>query len=191
MRYHPEHKEESRQKIVHAASTHFRRNGISSVGVVPLMKAAGLTHGAFYTHFKSKESLVEAVLEEGLEENFRYLSQAAERGGLLGLLDTYLSSGHRDNPEMGCPAASLGSELARHPNKSRKAFTRSLDRTLKLIENVLPRPDRDVAQAIFSTMVGSLILARTVSDQKLSDNILSGGRAAALSLAGQLSPAKK
>jgi TetR/AcrR family transcriptional regulator, transcriptional repressor for nem operon len=176
MRYHPDHKGESRQKIVHAAAKHFRRDGINSVGVVPLMKEAGLTHGAFYTHFESKDSLVEAVLEEGVKENYDYLAQAAQRGGLTALVHTYLSPEHRDSPEMGCPAASLGAELARHPDASRRAFTRALNRTLKLIEGVLPHPDRNIAQAIFSTMVGSLIFARSVSDRKLSDSFLASGR---------------
>lgn len=191
MRYHPDHKGESRQKIVQAAATQFRRDGINSVGVVPLMKAAGLTHGAFYTHFESKEALVEAVLAEGVDENFELLSQAAQSGGLAALVETYLSPEHRDSPEMGCPAATLGPELARHSKESRRAFSRCLDRTLKLVEKQLPHPDRDVVQAIFSTMVGSLVLARTVTDRKASDSFLATGRAAALTLASQLSNQKK
>jgi TetR/AcrR family transcriptional repressor of nem operon len=187
MRYPSHHKAGSRQKIVQAAAAQFRRDGIDSVGVVPLMKAAGLTHGAFYAHFKSKDALVEAVLAEGMEENFELLVEAGRAGGLTAVVNLYLSVPHRDNPQVGCPAAALGAEVARHTPGSRKAFTCSLDRMLGLIESLLPRPDREVAQAIFSTMVGSLVLARSVSDRKLSENLLASGRAATLTLAGQLS----
>jgi TetR/AcrR family transcriptional repressor of nem operon len=191
MRYPSDHKAGSRQKIVRAAAEHFRRNGIDSVGVVPLMKAAGLTHGAFYAHFKSKDALVEAVLEEGLEENFQQMAEVARTGGLEALVDLYLSPLHRDNPQAGCPAAALAAELARHATGSRKAFTCSLDRTVRLIEGLLPHADRQAAQAVFSAMVGSLVLARSVSDRKLSENFLASGRAAALTLAGVKSAAKK
>jgi TetR/AcrR family transcriptional repressor of nem operon len=191
MRYPSDHKAGSRQKIIQAAAAQFRQGGIDSVGVVPLMKAAGLTHGAFYAHFKSKDALVEAVLEEGLEENFEQMTEVARTGGLAALVDLYLSPLHRDNPQAGCPAATLAAELARHATGSRKAFTCSLDRTLRLIEGLLPRPDRDTAQAIFSTMVGSLVLARSVNDRKLSENFLASGRAAALSLAGIKVSARK
>jgi TetR/AcrR family transcriptional repressor of nem operon len=191
MRYPSHHKAGSRQKIVEAAAKQFRRDGIDGVGVVPLMNAAGLTHGAFYTHFKSKDALVAAVLAEGVDDNFERLSQAAQSDGLAGVVNTYLSSGHRDSPEVGCPAATLGAEVARHTPEAKKAFTHCLDRTLGLIEGLLPHPDRDIAQAVLSTMVGSLVFARSVSDRKLSDSFLASGRAAALSLASQLSSKKK
>lgn len=187
MRYPPDHKEESRRRIIHAAAKRFRRDGISSVGVVPLMGDAGLTHGAFYSHFASKEALVEAVLAEGVDETFERLSESAKRGGLPALIDTYLSCGHRDNPEVGCPAAALGAEIARHAAKSRRVYTRQVNRWLGLIEGTLPRPDREVAQAIFGTLLGCLVLARGVSDPELADGFLTTGRAAALKLAEQRS----
>lgn len=185
MRYTPDHKEESRRRIIRAAATRFRRDGISSVGVVPLMGDAGLTHGAFYSHFASKEALVEAVLAEGVDEAFERLSEAAKGGGLPALIDAYLCSGHRDNPEVGCPAAALGAEIARHPLKSRRTYARQVNRVVDLIEASLTRPDREIAQAIFGTLVGSLVLARGVGDPALADGFLATGRAAALKLAEQ------
>jgi TetR/AcrR family transcriptional repressor of nem operon len=187
MRYAPEHKTESRRRIIRAAATHFRRDGISSVGVVPLMKAAGLTHGAFYSHFKSKEALVEAVLAEGVAESLEQMAQVAQSGGLAAVIGVYLSPEHRDNPDAGCPVAALGAELARHTLKSRRSFTRHVNEGLRLIEGLLAHPDRETAQAIFGMAVGSLILARSVSAPELSNGFLAAGRAAALKLAAELS----
>ena len=186
MRYSPEHKAAARRRIIRAAATHFRRDGIDSVGVVPLMNAAGLTHGGFYHHFASKEALVDAVLLEGVNETLEQMAEAGRTGGLAAVLDLYLSPAHRDNPEAGCPAAALGVELARHPARLRRSYTRLINRGIDLIAQLLPRPDRGVAQAIYSVAVGSLVLARGVSDRKLSDGFLASGRAAALKLAAGL-----
>src|SRR5436190_16987467 len=150
MRYGKEHKAETRKRVVEAAARRFRKNGIEGTGVVELMADAGLTHGGFYAHFPSKETLVrEAMLaasEQGRKHFQRQIDEARTQGRepLEQIVRLYLTTMHRDRPDRGCSVAALGSEIARHPRKTREAFTDGLDKMLGLIANALPdsaRPD--------------------------------------------------
>jgi len=192
MRYKQGHKEETRQRIVEVASRRFRREGMHEVGVAGLMADAGLTHGGFYAHFKSKEELVrEAVAAalDGTTGNFEQLA-AGPRGGLRGILGAYLSRTHRDHPQTGCAAATLAAELVRHPVRTRRAFTDSLKNLIDLIADQLtaipPAARRKRAIAIFGLMMGTLQLARAEPDPDRSKAILDGGVEAALVLGGEV-----
>jgi TetR/AcrR family transcriptional repressor of nem operon len=185
MRYEKGHKEATRQKIVEVAAAEFRRNGIEGIGVADLMAKAGLTHGGFYSHFKSKEELVQAAMEEAAKKS-RFRKIAEEGGSLEELIRTYLRPELRDTPERGCAIAALVSEIGRHSLDTRKGLTASVERLLGFIEQRLPEGKADrrkTAIGIFSTMMGALQLARTVSDKKLSDKILEAGTETALKLA--------
>jgi len=179
MRYTEDHKEATHRRVVEVASKRFRQRGIGAVGVAKLMGDAGLTHGGFYSHFSSKEALAADAIGHAMDENLRSVTEA---GDLADFIRSYLRPVHRDTPEHGCVTAALAAEIARHPKSTRGAFTRKLRRFLDAIESLLPKPDQALAQAIFATLVGTIQLARAVSDPRLSAQILSAGEAAALRL---------
>lgn len=183
MRYKATHKEETRRRVIEVASRNFRQNGLVGTGVASIMADAGLTNGAFFTHFRSKEALIEEVFEKASDVGFQGLVKAGEEGGIEGIIRRYLRPEHRDHPERGCPAAALGPEVARHSPATRAAFTRKFQRMVDLINSHLPAPNEGRAQAIFGTLIGAMQLARSASDAALSDQLLNSGIEAALILA--------
>jgi TetR/AcrR family transcriptional regulator, transcriptional repressor for nem operon len=188
MRYEKGHKDTTRQHIIEVASRQFRGHGVAAVGLAGIMSDAGLTNGAFYTHFDSKEDLVQAVLANALDrrEN-RLRAVAADNAGLETMIRDYLSPRHRDHPDDGCPTAALVAEVARHPKATRDAFTAKVSTFIELIATQISAGPADArrrnAVAIYGMMVGTLQLARAVNDKKLSDEILESGVTAALALA--------
>jgi len=113
-----------RQRIIDAASRQFRQDGVAAVGIAGIMADAGLTNGAFYTHFESKEDLVRpcSPARSASREATLVLPRRAARGWKPRSA-TNLSARHRDNPGRGCPTAALVAEIARHPRSTRDAFT--------------------------------------------------------------------
>ena len=110
MPWSKEHKRETRERIVRAAADAFRERGIDGVGVADVMKQAGLTHGGFYAHFKSKDDLVKAAFEQ----------MSREIADTVGATD-YLAELHMRHPERGCPLPTVGTELARSGAKMRRS----------------------------------------------------------------------
>lgn len=191
MRYGKEHKQETHRKVVEAAARRFRKDGIGSTGVVDLMADVGLTHGGFYAHFSSKETLVKEALAAASMKSRAHLqrqidtARAEGRDPLEAIVRTYLTTLHRDRPDRGCSVAALGSEIARHPRKTREAFTEGLSQTLQIIASALPEhvADRQTrAYAVFSTMIGALQLSRAISDSAMSQSVIDAGIAAALQI---------
>jgi TetR/AcrR family transcriptional repressor of nem operon len=190
MRYEKGRKHTTRQHIIDVASGQFRENGVAAVGLAGIMGGAGLTNGAFYSHFESKEDLVRAVLLEALGRREQTLRAALESGaGLEAVVRDYLSARHRDGAGRGCPTAALVAEVARHPKKTRDAFTEKISEIIALLAAQIsssPAAERRrKAVAIYGMMVGTLQIARAVNDRRLSDEILGGGVTAALALAGE------
>ncbi len=190
MRYVKGHKETTRQHIVDVASAQFRAGGVAAVGLAGIMNAAGLTNGAFYTHFESKEDLVRAVLLDAFGRREQRLRANLE--GKLGFEATirdYLSPRHRDGAGTGCPTAALVAEIARHPRQTRDAFTAKVSEIIDLLAAQIGKASaterRKRATAAYGLMVGSLQLARAVNDSKLSDQILEAAADAVLRLAGK------
>ncbi len=189
MRYEKGHKEATRRRIVETASARFRQNGIDGVGVADLMAEAGLTHGGFYSHFSSKEDLVQQAVKDASEESQERFERRIKEGGLECWIRNYMRAGHRDHPELGCAVAPLVSEIARHPIATRREFTKNFVQVLDRIEELLPASEpagtrRKTAIAIFSTVMGALQLARAASDPALSEEILEAGLVSGLALAG-------
>jgi AcrR family transcriptional regulator len=188
MRYEKGHKDSTRQHIIDVASRQFRGHGVAAVGLAGIMSDAGLTNGAFYSHFDSKEDLVQAVLAKSLDRREERLrAVAADNAGLETMIREYLAPRHRDRADEGCPTAALVAEIARHPKTTREAFTSKVSTFVDLIATQIragsPAERRRNAVAIYGMIVGTLQLARAVNDKKLSDEILESGVTAALALA--------
>lgn len=180
MRYTREHKAEIHQRIVAEASLRFRRDGVAATGVQTLMNALGLTHGAFYAHFPSKDALVEEVLRSGTEPLDATVGEFfARRDALPAFIDGYLGKGHRDSPGTGCPLPTISAELAARGQPSAESDRIVRDR-LERMEQALSGDEAadagDASVALLSTLVGALQLSRSVADPALSDRILEGAR---------------
>src|SRR5213083_850605 len=124
MRYSKDHKQATRERIVEAAGRRFKEDGIDGAGLATVMADAGLTNGAFYAHFSSKEDLVANVLAEQLRAQRQSLdAEPSDRAGLEAFVRSYLSPEHRDQFADGCPSAALHGEIARRPADTRDVFT--------------------------------------------------------------------
>lgn len=189
MRYAPEHYEAARACILEAASHLFREHGVEGVGLAKIMAEADLTVGTFYTHFASKEALLQEALQQSLKARNEALREALRAGDLERAVRTYLSAEHRDAPGEGCAAAALASEVARHPPSTREAFAAELDVGLDLLVECLSqrrgaKASRAEGAALFGLLVGTLQNARVTPDRAAADAILDAGVRAALVLAG-------
>jgi TetR/AcrR family transcriptional regulator, transcriptional repressor for nem operon len=187
-RYDKGHRDTTRRHIIDVASSQFRESGIAAVGLAGIMAEAGLTNGAFYTHFASKEDLVRAVLIDALERRGqRHKDNLANGVALEAMIRDYLSPRHRDRAGAGCPTAALVAEIARHPKATRDAFTEKTSEIIGLMAAQMPEcpvaERRRRAIAVYATMVGALQLARAVSDRQLSEEILENAVGSALALA--------
>jgi AcrR family transcriptional regulator len=172
MRYSQHHKAETRQRIIDEASTRFRRDGIEGTGLVPLMKALGMTHGGFYAHFPSKEALVEASLVATVEQFSRKWQDPLDGEQLRAFLGNYLSTQHRDNPGEACPLPSLCSELGLRgqPSPTTDVLATRMAQRLDACEIVVE--DGDGGLVALAALVGAMTLARAVADPALSERIL-------------------
>jgi AcrR family transcriptional regulator len=187
MRYSQDHKQATRRRILEAAGRRFKQDGIDGAGVATLMSDAGLTNGAFYGHFSSKEDLVANVLADQLRAQRKsFDEQPSDRAGLEAFVRSYLSPEHRDQLADGCPSAALLDEIARRPSDTRDVFTTEVMGVVDDIASRLNPTDVDAARAdaltIFGLMVGTLQLARALTDRHLSDHLLARGKEAALKL---------
>lgn len=170
-------KEASHERIVGAAARAIRRSGYNGTGVADIMKEAGLTHGAFYAHFASREAmLAEAADCAGAQSNAaaaKIISAVPPDQALRTLLETYLSKAHVEAIETGCPISALGSEMPRQSAEVRRAATLRIKEMIDLVARQLPdwgQPSaHEHALAMVASMVGTLILARAVDDPALSD----------------------
>ena len=172
-------KEASHERIVDAAARAIRRSGYNGTGVADIMKEAGLTHGAFYAHFASREAmLAEAADCAGAQSNAaaaKIISAVPADQALRALLETYLSKAHVQAIEAGCPVSALGSEMPRQSPEVRRAATLRIKEMIDLVARQLPDWGQPTAHeralAMVASMVGTLILARAVDDSALSDSL--------------------
>lgn len=181
MRYTPEHKERTRERILSAAGELFRREGFAGASVDRVMRAAGLTVGGFYAHFDSKQDLFIETLRRTLAQRRRRWLEGLEdlRGDefLRHFVRRYLSRIHRDSVEEGCPLPSVLSEIARGEPELRRALAEEIE---KLLDEVVPRLDgpgaRQRALGALGTCFGALALSRATAGTPLSDECLLAAR---------------
>ena len=196
VRYGKKHKQETRQRIIETAGRRFKRDGIDGSGIATLMADAGLTNGAFYAHFTSKNDLVASAVADQLGEQRASLSELAPgRPGVEQYVRKYLSIQHRDNPDDGCPSATLLDEIGRCTDATKRAYT---DGVLAVIDDIAARLAPDDPQSarvktlsIFAMMVGTLQLSRSLADRQLANAVLQQGLQNVLALLGAERQAKE
>jgi TetR/AcrR family transcriptional repressor of nem operon len=166
-----------RDELLKAASRLFRERGFDKVGIAEIAVAAGLTHGAFYTHFESKEALCAEVIAGASGRSGTALESAANWRTAI---ETYLSPKHVRDRANGCPFAALGGDVPRESDTIKTAFSDALERSIDALAATLgPKgeaPSREDAIQALATMVGALVLARTAVSPRLRDEILGAAR---------------
>ena len=179
-------KEQTRERIVRAAAGAIRKHGYEGVGVADVMKDAGLTHGGFYAHFDSRDSLLAAAADQAGAESLETLGRAiaAAKPGeeLMALVDSYLSDRHLAAAEqgLGCTIAAAGTEVPRQQAEVRRAASRRIKDMIGLVERQFPEWGKsgthEKAMAVTATLVGALLLARAVDDPQLARSIRKAAR---------------
>lgn len=186
-RYGAEHKDATRRRIIDRAGRRFKRDGVDRSGIATLMEDAGLTNGAFYAHFSSKDDLVATVVADQLQrQRQQNWSGAVDRSGFERFVRGYLSTYHRDHPDEGCPSAALLVDIGRGNEAARRAYT---DGMLALVEDVaslVDEPDQRLARAkamsILASLIGTLQVSRALTDGDLANGVLAAGIDNALAL---------
>jgi TetR/AcrR family transcriptional regulator, transcriptional repressor for nem operon len=180
--------EQNHAEVIAAASKLFRAKGINGVSVPALMAEAGLTHGAFYGHFGSKEELAAAACTHAMEQSDAIYDGLLERhsgdqsAALTEFVKRYTSRLHRDQPGLGCPIAALADDASREEFKGpvRKAFAAGLERMIDRVRPLLGRrgktAPREQALADIAMLVGALVLARATKGNAVSDEVLMAAR---------------
>ncbi|RWB46109.1 MAG: TetR/AcrR family transcriptional regulator [Mesorhizobium sp.] len=171
--------EQNRQTVIDVASRLFREHGFDGIGLKDLMKGAGLTQGAFYKQFASKEDLAAQASRRAMESSAHRWAEATAskpEDPVGAVIEFYLSSGHRGERMDGCPVVALGSDAARQGSDVKASFETGIRKYLDLlggwVGDARQGDSRDRAMAILSTMVGAVILSRAVNDEGLSEQFL-------------------
>jgi len=188
-RYTPEHKEATRRRMVETAGRRFKSDGIDGSGIATLVADAGLTNGAFYGHFASKDDLVATVVAQELAHQVAAVNALpAGLASVEAYLREYLSPTHRDDRAGGCPSAALLDEIGRCDVSVREAYSDGAAAMIRAIARHLDDGDEkrtnERAMGIFSLLVGALQAARAVTDPDLSGRILAAAYVNALTIAG-------
>ena len=188
MRFEKGHKAKTRRHILDVASRRFRKDGVAASGLAGIMADAGLTNGAFYPHFESKESLLRETLANTIADQGAQLVRDRSIGkNIEGAIRRYLNKSHLEGSAEGCPSAALLPEISRQSEPTRKAYEDGLLTYISALAAHLPDSgsawSNRRAMAIFGLMAGTLQIARAIADKALAEDILEGGVEAALLLA--------
>lgn len=183
----PSRKEITHERILAAAARAIRRGGFQGVGVADIMKEAGLTHGGFYAHFRSRDALLAEALVRAGQDSAQRVNQATTarqaRGAsaLRALVEGYLSDRHLAELEAGCPVAALASEMPRQAAKVREVSAQRVRDLVAAVQRALPTGAApDSGPAIASQLVGALQLARALGDNAEGRALLKASRQALL-----------
>lgn len=174
---------ENRSLLLTSALRLIKAHGIDGVGVADISKSAGLTHGALYAHFSSKNALIAEALSQNLDLGFEHLSSEKNEILLSDYLDSYLSIYHRDHPADGCPMAASASEISRQTIDISSSYTTGFAKIAKAIRKKLGKSNSGINKdmrslAIVSALVGGVAIARATAsiDPEMSNQILQSVR---------------
>ena len=178
---------ENRQNVIDVASRLFRERGFDGIGIKDLMAGAGMTQGAFYKQFQSKEDLAAQASKRALEDAVNRWSRAITEnpddpiGAISAIVEFYLSPEHLGEKMNGCPMVALGADAARQGPDVKASFESGINVHLDILENLIAETGdekpRDTAMAILSMMIGAMTLSRAVNDTGLAKNILTANAA--------------
>src|SRR5690349_1451248 len=176
MRYPASHKEETRKKLLASARAIAKKGGFGTTGVDELMASIGLTGGAFYGHFPSKEALFSELVGEEVANSAEMLAgdKDSPPDHVAQRLRSYLSSYHATHPETGCVLPTLGPEIARADPEVKATVEQGLKKLQKSWAGRIGDPD--AAWALIAQCVGALVLARSVESERTRKDILASSR---------------
>lgn len=179
MRYRDGHKDETKEKILKAASQLFRQNGYLGAGVDSVMKKVGLTAGGFYAHFSSKKNLLNEALKYAFESvRFELFKHAHDKYGeqwIVAIAEHYLNQHHRDHVDEGCPMPPLISDVSRSDASTREVVEEHLKKFVEEYRRRVPGSTPELEAkglAVMAMCVGGITLARAVNDKEFSNQIL-------------------
>lgn len=193
MPYPAGHRAEVKRKIVDSARRLFNRHGFDNVSIGQIMKGANLTHGGFYSYFNSKSDLYTEVLGcfftdpnwKNCWEGVQVDLSSTDAG--MQVVRAYLSRQHFENVENSCPMVALPSYVARSGKNVKSAFETIFKAMVSVLERSLTdkqRLNHVKAQAIAALCVGGMVVARSIVDPALADDLRDGCLATALTLGG-------
>jgi TetR/AcrR family transcriptional repressor of nem operon len=179
MRYEPEHKTQTRDRIVRTAARQLRAKGLTGPGVGSVMKASGLTVGGFYKHFRSKDELLaEAIAQAFSDSGEKFLSSLRDvprEDRWKEVVRQYLSIEHCDHPDTGCPLAALATEIARAKSTLRKRIARRMKQWAEFMPGASETERERNLFVILSAMAGAVSIARILTEpaerQKVLDSM--------------------
>ncbi|MCW8931242.1 MAG: TetR/AcrR family transcriptional regulator [Gammaproteobacteria bacterium] len=186
-------KQKTRQMMLDAASQSFRSNGYTGIGVDGIAKAAGVTSGAFYAHFGSKNKAFNAVLDVGLDEVIEAIPKIQQEAGsqwVRAFAEYYLGQAHRDDLACGCAMATLSPEVVRADSEVHLVYEKKMKKIAELVseglegESIEERLSR--AWAMLGVLIGGLTIARAVKTQSAAEEIASSICSAAINVSGKI-----
>jgi TetR/AcrR family transcriptional regulator, transcriptional repressor for nem operon len=177
MRYQPGHKEEKRKELLKTSGALAKQNGFTATGVDALMKAAGVTSGAFYSHFGSKSDLLKALIESELtasREMWAGNPHESAEDWIAFELDRYLRMWHVKHPEAGCVLPALAAEIARSDVSVQELYAQEL---LKGHEILAKRLGSDeLAWAFLCQIVGAILMARAMPEEAMQRTVIESSK---------------
>ena len=192
MRHKGIDKEVTRQKIIEAVGRGFRKHGYAGIGVDGLAKAAGVTSGAFYSHFGSKDVAFEVALMAGLDEVIEAVPKFQSEYGadwVKAFVEYYLGKPHRNDLECGCAMATLTSEVVRFGSEIHAAFEKKMAMITDLVARGLAGSSgedrRARAWSMLGVLIGGINIARAMKSNKASEEVAEAIQAAAIKAAGR------
>lgn len=179
MRASQEHMAKIRSHILESSEQGFREEGFSGLGINGLAKRAGMTSGAFYGHFPSKNQAFHEVIEKGMKDyahSIEQFEEAHEEQWPQHFLDFYLGKEHLEDLTHSCVVPALSSDVMRSTKETKEVYSDSLEKIVNQISNGLGKQDKTDALALVSLLAGSVMIARCASSQKQSQEILDAAR---------------